>query len=106
MYRGLGRRSARGKEWRGGERPVRELRRQLENPEYSATLSSRQRAARQRAAKEKQQRLEQAIAQLPELKRKQAETAQKAGAGKRGQKIRDTELRVSTSDAEARRMKM
>ena len=85
---------------------VEELRRQLENPEYSATLSSQQRTARQRAAKEKQQRLEQAIAQLPELKRKQAEAAEKAGGGKRGQKIRDRELRVSTSDAEARRMKM
>jgi transposase len=85
---------------------VEELRRQLESPESSAALSARQRAARQRAAKEKQQRLEQAIAQLPELKQKQAEAARKAGRGKRGQKIRDTEPRVSTSDAEARRMKM
>src|SRR5271157_1418800 len=85
---------------------VVELRRQMENPEYSAALSAQQRAARQRAAQGKQQRLEQAIAQLPELKRKQAEAAQKAGQGKHGQKIRDTEPRVSTSDAEARRMKM
>jgi transposase len=87
-------------------RHVEELRGQLENAEYSAVLSSRQRAARRRAAQEKQQRLEQAIAQLPELKQKQAEAARKAGRGKRGQKIRDTEPRVSTSDAEARRMKM
>lgn len=85
---------------------VEELRKQLENPETSAALSSRQKAARQRAAQEKQQRLEQAIAQLPELKRKQAETARKAGAGKSGQKIRDKQPRVSTSDAEARVMKM
>src|SRR5216684_4691681 len=85
---------------------VEELRRQLENPESSAGLSMKQRAARRRAAKEKQQRLEQAIAQLPELKQKQAEAARKAGGGKHGQKIRDTEPRVSTSDAEARRMKM
>jgi transposase len=85
---------------------VEELRRQLESPEASAALSARQRAARRRAAQEKQQRLEQAIAQLPELKQKQAEAARKAGRGKRGQKIRDTEPRVSTSDAEARRMKM
>jgi transposase len=80
---------------------VEELRRQLENPESAAALS-----ARQRAAQEKQQRLEQAIAQLPELKQKQAETAKRAGQGKCGQKIRDKEVRVSTSDAEARRMKM
>src|SRR3984957_18111292 len=85
---------------------VEELGQQLESPESSAALSARQRAARQRAAKEKQQRLEQAIAQLPELKRKQAEAAQRAGSGKRGQKIRDKEPRVSTSDAEARVMKM
>jgi transposase len=85
---------------------VEEMRRQLENPESSAALSSRQRAARRRAAKEKQQRLEQAIAQLPELQQKQAEAARKAGQGKRGQKIREKEPRVSTSDAEARVMKM
>jgi transposase len=85
---------------------VEELRRQLENPESSAGLSTKQRAARRRAAKEKQQRLEQAIAQLPELKQKQTEAAQKAGSGKQGQKIRDKEPRVSTSDAEARVMKM
>src|ERR1700687_1266064 len=87
-------------------RHVEELRRQLDNPEYSAALSAKQRAMRQRAAAEKQQRLEQAMAQLPELKQKQAEAAQKAGRGKHGQKIRDKEPRVSTSDAEARRMKM
>ena len=85
---------------------VEELQRQLENPESSAALSSRQRAARRRAAKEKQQRLEQAIAQLPELQQKQAEAARKAGQGKRGQKIREKEPRVSTSDAEARVLKM
>jgi transposase len=85
---------------------VEELRRQLENPESWAALSARQRAARQRAAQEKQQRLEQAIAQLPELKQKQAQAAQKAGQGKHGQQIRDKELRVSTSDADARVMKM
>jgi len=87
-------------------RHVEEVRRQLDNPEYSAALSAKQRAMRQRAAAEKQQRLEQAIAQLPKLKQKQAEAAQKAGRGKHGQKIRDKEPRVSTSDAEARRMKM
>ena len=83
-----------------------ELRKQLESPAQSAAVTARQKAARRRAAESRQQRLEQAIAQLPELKRKQAEAAAKAGQGKSGQKIRDTEPRVSTSDAEARRMKM
>lgn len=88
------------------KRHVEEMRRQLENPEYSAALSSRQRAARRRAAQEKQRRLEQAIAQLPELQQKQAEAARRAGSGPSGQKIRERVPRVSTSDAEARVMKM
>jgi len=85
---------------------VEEVRRQLEDPAASAGLTARQRAGRRRAAKEKQHRLEQAIAQLPELQQKQAEAARKAGSGPSGQKIREREPRVSTSDAEARRMKM
>lgn len=85
---------------------VQELRRQLEEPEYSAVLSARQKAARKRAAEERQQRIEQAIAQLPELKEKQEQAAQRAGQGKCGQKIREKQLRVSTTDAETRVMKM
>lgn len=88
------------------QRHVEELHQQLASPALAAGLSARQKAARRRAAQEKQQRLEQAIAQLPELQRKQAEAAKRAGQGKCGQKIRDKELRVSSSDAEARRMKM
>ena len=88
------------------KRHVEELQQQLESPAQAAGLSARQKAARRRAAKEKQQRLEQAIAQLPELKKKQEEAAKRAGQGKCGQKIRDKELRVSTTDAETRRMKM
>lgn len=87
-------------------RHVEELRRQLENPEDYAALTARQRGARLRAAKEKEKGLEEAIAQLPELKQKQEEAAQKAGQGKRGQQIREKEPRVSSSDAEARVMKM
>jgi transposase len=84
---------------------VVELRRQVELPAYAA-LTARQKAARKRAAAEQQQRLEQAIAQLPELKRKQEEAAQKAGQGRWGQQIREKQPRVSTTDAEARVMKM
>jgi len=50
--------------------------------------------------------LEQAIAQLPELKQKQAEAAQRAGKGKCGDQIRAREPRVSTTDAATRVMKM
>jgi transposase len=85
---------------------VLELRKQLDSPAESAAMTARQKAARKRAAESRQQRLEQAIAQLPELKRKQAEAAQRAGRGKCGDKIRAKQLRVSTTDAATRTMKM
>jgi transposase len=85
---------------------VAELRQRLESAGQSAGLTAGQKAARKRAAEEKQQRLEQAMAQLPELKRKQEEAAKRAGQGQRGQKVRERQPRVSTTDPEARRMKM
>jgi hypothetical protein len=85
---------------------VEQLRRQLQSPAQMAGVSARQKAARQRAAEEKQKRLEQAIGQLPELKHKQEQAARRAGQGKCGQKLREKVLRVSTTDPEARRMKM
>ena len=50
----------------------------------SAAVTTRQKAARKRAAESRQERLGPAIAQLPELKKKQAEAAQRAGKGKCG----------------------
>lgn len=84
---------------------VDELRAQVDSPEYQAH-SARRRAARKRAAAERLERLEQAVAQLPELKRKQAEAVKRAGLGKHGEKVRQRQPRVSTTDAEARVMKM
>ena len=84
---------------------VDQLRKEVEGP-AQAGLSARQKAMRTRAAKEKLERLQQAVAQLPELKRKQAETARRAGQGEQGQKVRAREPRVSTTDPAARRMKM
>src|SRR6202041_440544 len=88
------------------QQQVLELRKQLESPAQSAAVTARQRAARRRAAESRQQRLEQAIAQLPELKKKQAEAAQRAGKGKCGDQIRARQPRVSTTDAATRGMKM
>ena len=85
---------------------VAELRRQLDDPEYASGLSAKKTAARKRAAREKEQRLEQAIAQLPELKAKQQAAIKIQGNGKRGQKLRAKQLRVSTTDAQTRVMKM
>jgi transposase len=76
---------------------VEELRRQVDDPE----LSARQRAARQRAAAERETRLEQALAQLPELEQKKLQRkVAKAKAPDLSQ------LRVSTTDPQARVMRM
>jgi transposase len=85
---------------------VAELRREVESPGRMAGVSAKQAAARRRAAEEKQGRLQQALAQLPELKEQQARAAERAGQGERGRKIREKDLRVSSSDPEARVMKM
>ena len=86
------------------ERHVAELRRQRESP-GGAGLSARQAAARKRAAQERQKRRQEAMAQLPEL---QAPAGGKgeADGGERGQEIAAQEPRGSTTDAEARMMKM
>jgi DDE family transposase len=78
----------------------------LEDPVRSAGLSARKKAAKKRAARERVERLEAAVAQLPELKAKQEQAAKKAGQGERGKAIREKQPRVSTTDAEARVMKM
>jgi hypothetical protein len=84
---------------------VEQLRQQVEAG-AAPGLSARQKAARKKAAEERLERLEQAVAQLPELKQKQAEAQRRAGNGKQGEKIRQRQPRVSTTDPEARRMKM
>jgi transposase len=94
------------------KRHVEELHQQVDSPASPAEAitarqaAARKRAGRKRAGRERQERLEQAIAQLPELKWRQEEAARQAGQGKSGQKIREKEPRVSTTDAEARVMKM
>lgn len=88
------------------QKHVEELKRQVEEPEKVAATAVRKKAAQRRAAEEKHKRLEQALAQLPELKRRQQERASRAGQGRYGEKIREKELRVSTSDPQARMMKM
>lgn len=84
---------------------IEQVNRQLESP-AQADLSARRVAARRRAARERAQRLEAAIAQLPELESKLAKRAKNLGQGAAGDKARARQARVSTTDAEARRMKM
>jgi transposase len=90
---------------RQSQEHVQQLHQQVDG-DVAAQLSPRQKGARKKAAEEKLARLEQAVSQLPELQQKQAEAARKAGNGKQGEMIRKREPRVSTSDPEARRMKM
>jgi len=86
-------------------RHVEEVHRALESP-AQASLSARQRAARKRAVEERAQRLEAAIAQLPELESRQAARLRHVGQGPAGARVRARQPRVSTTDPEARRMKM
>lgn len=84
---------------------VAEAKALLDDPAASAGWSARKKAARRRAARERQERIEQAIAALPDLQRKQEKLARKVSkkdqaAGKL------KEPRASTTDAEARVMKM
>src|SRR6266566_811725 len=88
------------------QKHVEELRRQVEEPEKLSAAAAKKKKGERRVVQEKQRRLEQALAQLPEVKQRQQERASRAGQGKYGQKIREKELRVSTSDPEARVMKM
>jgi transposase len=88
------------------QKHVEELKRQVEEPEKLAATAVRNKAAQRRAAEDRQKRLEQALGQLPELRQRQQERARRAGQGCYGEKIRAKELRVSTSDPEARVMKM
>lgn len=84
-------------------RHVRELKTLLDDPEKSAGVSARQKAARIRAARERQERIGQAIDRLPDLKDKQEKLAKKKSE-KEKQKLK--EPRTSTTDAEATVMKM
>lgn len=85
---------------------VEEVNRQLEQPEQRGMRSKRKKARQQRAAAERQKRIEEALAQFPELEQRREKRAERAGKGAHGDKIRNQELRASSSDAQARSMKM
>jgi transposase len=82
---------------------VQDLKALLEDPEKSAGMSAKKKAAQTRAARERQERIERAIKRLPDLKKKQEKLAKKKSQ-KEKEKLK--EPRVSTTDAEATVMKM
>lgn len=81
------------------QQQVAVLRQELE-ADPQAT-SKREQAARQRAVRERQERVEKALTRMAELEAEKQKQAKKAN-----QKDRNRELRSSTTDAEARTMKM
>jgi hypothetical protein len=85
---------------------VAELRSLLDDPEKSAGLSAKKKAAKLRAGKQRQKRIEAALEVLPKLAARQQAAIKQAGNGKYGQKLKKNEPRVSTTDPEARVMKM
>ena len=80
---------------------VAKLAEQREHPDTGATM--RQRAARERAAREREARVAQALAYLPEAQAAKERQQRSLAKGKR-EKV--TDPRVSTTDPEARVMKM
>ena len=85
---------------------IDELSKLLDDPEKSAGLSAKKKAARRRAARERIERIEEAVARLPEIKRKQQKAAKQAGDGAYGKRLKKGKPRVSTTDPDARVMKM
>lgn len=85
---------------------VEDLSKLLDDPERSAGLSAKKQAARQRAARERVERIDAAVGQLPEIKDRQKKAAAQAGNGEYGKKLKKGEPRVSTTDPDARVMKM
>jgi transposase len=84
------------------EKHVDEVMALLENPARCGGWSARQKAARRRAARERTQRLEAALAMMPQIKAQREATAQRSGR----KKMDRSKARASTTDAEARLMKM
>jgi transposase len=84
---------------------VAELKQRLDDPQESAGLAAKKKAAMERAAREREARIQQAIAQLPALEARQQKLAKRVSKKDQAQgKLR--EPRASTTDAEARVMKM
>ena len=85
---------------------IAELKKQVEEPVFGEKQKADRAAQQLRRAQDRMERLQQALAQIPDIKQHLEEAAKKAGNGKSGEKIRNKTPRASTTDAEARVMKM
>ena len=80
---------------------IKRLAQEREHPDTG--VSKRKRAARERAARERTQRVEHALGELPAVRAAKERQAKRAGTARRANL---NEARVSTTDPEARVMKM
>jgi transposase len=81
---------------------VGELKKQLEDPAVRGEISAKRRKAQERAVRERQARIEAALEQLPALEKAREKLSKKVASAKEEAK----EPRASTTDADARRMRM
>lgn len=86
------------------EAHVKDLKTLLDDPQKSAGLSAKQKAARTRAARERVERIKKAAAALPELEQRQEALSKSVSEKDKPKKLK--EPRASTTDADARNMKM
>ena len=83
---------------------IEALKQLLEDPQASAGLSARKKAAKTRAARERAARIDKAIEQIPRLQERQDRLAKRMSQKQKQKQLK--EPRASTSDEEARPMKM
>jgi transposase len=81
---------------------VEELKAQLDDPAAGAGLSAKRKAAKRRAAQDRRRRINAAMKRVEQLDEERAAAAKKS----RRKNPREGEVRASTTDAEARVMKM
>jgi hypothetical protein len=72
---------------------------------HAGAGAARERAARERAVRERETQLRRALAELPKVQAVRDQNAKREGKARREQR-RDPEVRVSTTDPEARIMRM
>jgi len=78
---------------------------QAELTEATGASTARERAARARAVRERETRLRRALAELPKVQQVRERNAKREGTARRAQRG-EAEVRVSTTDPEARVMRM
>ena len=83
---------------------MKQLRALLDDPEKSAGLSAKKKAAKERAARERGQRIEEALKLIPKLRERQEKAARRLSAKQKSEQQK--EPRASTTDSEVSRMKM